>query len=206
MPAPTSSSTTTPTPTSPPRTSSSEFGDDAVVVLVKGSLEQLVLTSDLATLLSLEGCLSGNAPGGAVFTDKPAPEPCAKLAETKPARVVYGPATFLNQFAIQAGKLLEAQTAATRRDARAAALAAIEQARRAGLSVADQRAAGVGRRSGGADRLPAADCSRSPPATASPGCRRSTTPPTSTRWSSTAAPTASPKPASPTSSPAPSRR
>lgn len=118
-----------------------EFGDDAVVVLVKGSLEQLVLTSDLATLLSLEGCLSGNAPGGAVFTDKPAPEPCAKLSESKPARVVYGPATFLNQFAIQAGKLLEAQAAATQRQAREAALAAIQQARRDGLSVADQRIA-----------------------------------------------------------------
>ncbi len=118
-----------------------EFGDDAVVVLVKGSLEQLVLTSDLGTLLSLEGCLSGNAPGGEVFTDEPAPEACAQLAETKPARVVYGPATFLNQFAIQAGKLLEAQTAATRRQARAAALAAIEQARQAGLPLADQRAA-----------------------------------------------------------------
>ena len=37
-----------------------KFGDDAVVVLVKGNLEQLVLTSDLGTLLSLEGCLSGN--------------------------------------------------------------------------------------------------------------------------------------------------
>ena len=36
------------------------FGDDAVVVLVRGDLEQLVLTSDLGTLLSLEGCLSGN--------------------------------------------------------------------------------------------------------------------------------------------------
>ncbi len=118
-----------------------EFGDDAVVVLVKGSLEQLVLTSDLATLLSLEGCLSGNAPGGVVFTDKPAPQPCAELAETKPARVVYGPATFLNQFAIQAGELLEEQTAATQRQARAAGIAALEQARRAGLSEAVQRAA-----------------------------------------------------------------
>ena len=43
-----------------PRTSRSKFGDDAVVVLVKGDLEQLVLTADLGTLLSLEGCLSGN--------------------------------------------------------------------------------------------------------------------------------------------------
>ena len=50
-----------------------KFGDDAVVVLVKGDLQKLVLTSDLGTLLSLEGCLSGNVAGGKVFTDKPAP-------------------------------------------------------------------------------------------------------------------------------------
>ena len=57
------------------------FGDDAVVVLVRGDLEQLVLTSDLGTLLSLEGCLSGNVEGGKVFTDAPAPAPCAELAD-----------------------------------------------------------------------------------------------------------------------------
>src|SRR5690349_13037157 len=36
------------------------FGDDAVVVLVQGDLQKLMLTSDLGKLLSLEGCLSGN--------------------------------------------------------------------------------------------------------------------------------------------------
>ena len=30
-----------------------KFGDDAVVVLIKGDLQKLVLTSDLGTLLSL---------------------------------------------------------------------------------------------------------------------------------------------------------
>ena len=47
-----------------------KFGDDAVVVLVKGDLRQLVLTSDLTKLLSLEGCLAGNAPGGKVITER----------------------------------------------------------------------------------------------------------------------------------------
>ena len=42
-----------------------EFGDDAVVVLVKGDLERTLLTSDLATLIRLEGCLSGNVPAKA---------------------------------------------------------------------------------------------------------------------------------------------
>src|ERR671935_2490230 len=38
------------------------FGDEAVVVLVKGDLQRTVLTSDLGRLLKLEGCLSGNVP------------------------------------------------------------------------------------------------------------------------------------------------
>src|SRR5918996_489238 len=61
-----------------------EFGDDAVVVLVEGDLRQLMLTEDLGVLLSLEGCLSGNAPGEAPAPEAPA---CAELAESKPARV-----------------------------------------------------------------------------------------------------------------------
>ncbi len=119
-----------------------KFGDDPVLVLVKGDLEQLVLTSDLSTLLSLEGCLSGNAPDGQVFTDKPAPAACAELAKTKPARVVYGPATFLNQFAIQAGKLLEQQSEAAVTQSRIAAAEAARRARQAGLDEAGQLAAG----------------------------------------------------------------
>ena len=118
-----------------------EFGDDAVVVLVKGDLEQLVLTSDLGKLLALEACLSGNAPQGRVFPDEPAPEPCAALAESKPARVVYGPATFLNQFAIQAERLLAEQSRAAQRQARSAAAAAALDARRQGGTEAEQRAA-----------------------------------------------------------------
>jgi hydrophobe/amphiphile efflux-3 (HAE3) family protein len=110
------------------------FGDDAVVVLVKGDLEQLVLTSDLGTLLSLEGCLSGNVDGGKVFTDAPAPEPCAEIAEEQPAQAVLGGATFLNQSAIQAERLLREQSEAVVEQARAAAAAAAEEARAQGLS------------------------------------------------------------------------
>ena len=119
-----------------------EFGDDPVAVLVKGDLEQLVLTADLATLLSLEGCLSGNAPGGQVFTGEPAPGPCAELARSKPARVVYGPGTFLNQFAEQAARLLQAESEATIQRARAAYLSAAREARREGLSEVGQRQVG----------------------------------------------------------------
>jgi hypothetical protein len=118
-----------------------KFGDDAVVVLVKGDLDQLVLTSDLGKLLSLEGCLSGNVPGGAVFTDEPAPEPCARIAEAKPAQAVLGGATFLNQSAIQATEVLRAQSRAAVREARAAAAAAAQNAQEQGLSEDEQRAA-----------------------------------------------------------------
>ena len=39
-----------------------DFGDEAVVVLVRGNLQNTVLTSDLGRGLALEGCLSGYAP------------------------------------------------------------------------------------------------------------------------------------------------
>ncbi len=117
----------------------SEFGDDPVVVLVEGDLEQLVLTSAVGKLLSLEACLAGNAPeqiGGAL-----SPEPCSALAEQRPARVVFGPATLLDQFATQAVNLLGQQSAAARRQAQAAATAAQRAARRRGLSEVAQSAA-----------------------------------------------------------------
>src|SRR5918992_3850366 len=39
-----------------------DFGDEAVIVLVKGDLQRTVLTADLGRLIRLEGCLSGNVP------------------------------------------------------------------------------------------------------------------------------------------------
>ena len=71
---------------------------------------------DLGRLLLLEGCLAGNAPAGRDQRQGyPTPEVCNELAESKPARVVYGPATFLNQFAQQASALLRAAGAGGRR-------------------------------------------------------------------------------------------
>src|SRR4051794_39726052 len=81
-----------------------EFGDDAVVVLVKGNLQRTLLTSDLRTLIKLEGCLSGNVPaksivqkGKVVATGLDGmPHVCSQLAQAKPAKVVFGPGTFTN--------------------------------------------------------------------------------------------------------------
>ena len=136
-----------------------KFGDDAVVVLVKGDLDQLVLTSDLGKLLSLEGCLSGNVAGGKVFTDEPAPAPCARIAEAKPAQAVLGGATFLNQSAIQRdrgpARAVAGRGAAGARGGRGGRGAS---ARAQGLSRA--RAASRGRRQPAQEvltQLPAAD-------------------------------------------------
>jgi hydrophobe/amphiphile efflux-3 (HAE3) family protein len=117
-----------------------DFGDDAVVVLVKGDLEQLVLSSDLTTLQALETCLAGDAGAGAAG-QQAVPEPCARLAATRPARVVYGPATFLDQFASQAGRLLGAEAQAALARARVAGAAARRRAARRGLPAGAQQAA-----------------------------------------------------------------
>ena len=72
------------------------FGDHSVIVLARGELPNLVLTSNLGRLIGLEGCLSGNKPDG---EEAPGGEgsPCDRLAQTKPVQVVYGPGTFINE-------------------------------------------------------------------------------------------------------------
>ncbi len=75
----------------------SDFGEEPVVVLVKGELPQLVLTQNIFKLLRLEGCLSGKVPKGA----KPIPGPCTELAEAHAVDFVTGPATFLNEAVLQ---------------------------------------------------------------------------------------------------------
>jgi hydrophobe/amphiphile efflux-3 (HAE3) family protein len=105
-----------------------QFGGEPVEVLVKGDLRQLLLTTNIGRLLALESCLSGTAKGGQVIQGQPAPAPCAAIARLNPSAVVFGPATFLNQFAIEANDLYQQQhqdalAKATRAGKRAAALA-----------------------------------------------------------------------------------
>jgi uncharacterized protein len=117
------------------------FGEDAVVVLVQGDMSQVLLSSDLGRMLALESCLSGTAPGGQVIKGQPAKPACAAIAELKPSFVVYGPATFLNQSAIQARNLLSQQLAATKAQERAAAKQAAQQAAQQGATPLEQRQA-----------------------------------------------------------------
>ena len=74
-----------------------DFGEEPVVVLVKGELPQLILTQNIFRLLRLEGCLSGKVPKGV----KPIPGPCAELAEMGAVEFLTGPATFLNESVVQ---------------------------------------------------------------------------------------------------------
>jgi hydrophobe/amphiphile efflux-3 (HAE3) family protein len=73
------------------------FGEEPVVVLAKGDLQDLILGDDLFRMLRLEGCLSGKVPEGA----EPLPGPCEELAELAPVEFVAGPGTFLNEAVIQ---------------------------------------------------------------------------------------------------------
>jgi hydrophobe/amphiphile efflux-3 (HAE3) family protein len=73
------------------------FGEEPVVVLARGDLQELILGPDIFRLLRLEGCLSGNVPKGAT----PIPGPCTELAELDPVEFLSGPATFLNEAVVQ---------------------------------------------------------------------------------------------------------
>ena len=112
-----------------------QFGDDPVVILVQGDLRELVLTQNLGRLLNLEGCLSGRVPEG----QEALTETCREISELDPSQVTFGPATFLNQSAIQAEKFLGAETQAALGEARAASARAAREAARRGASNQVQR-------------------------------------------------------------------
>jgi hydrophobe/amphiphile efflux-3 (HAE3) family protein len=83
------------------------FGGDAVVVLVREQLTNLVETKDLAVVSQLEACLAGQTivPSQTAFTTAPASQqpyggwksPCGRLRRANAVEVVYGPGTFLNR-------------------------------------------------------------------------------------------------------------
>jgi hydrophobe/amphiphile efflux-3 (HAE3) family protein len=73
------------------------FGEEPVVVVAEGDLQELILTPNLGRLIRLEGCLSGNVPEGAT----PIPGPCTELARLDPVQYLAGPGTFLNEAVLQ---------------------------------------------------------------------------------------------------------
>ncbi len=133
-----------------------DFGDDAILVLVRGYLPNLLLTGDLQRLIGLERCLAGTVAPGRQPEGGPG-GPCAALARTGDVRVVYGPGTFLNEAVNQIGSELRTELEAAGASVRGAAAAAAAQARRRGLSPAEQtaraRAAGQAAQAAAATRL-----------------------------------------------------
>ncbi|MFP5362336.1 MAG: MMPL family transporter [Thermoleophilia bacterium] len=121
------------------------FGDDPIIVLVRGPLTKLLLTQDLERLLGLEGCIAGNVPAG-VTPPGGASGPCARLAAAKPAKVVFGPGTFIAEAVRQLGGGFARRLQDNQRRAAAAARTARRVARRQGLGPGPaQRAAAAAR-------------------------------------------------------------
>jgi hydrophobe/amphiphile efflux-3 (HAE3) family protein len=113
-----------------------QFGDEAVVVLVRGDLQRTVLTEDVNRLVGLEGCLSGNVPKAGLGN---LPSQCRELAGFKPAKVVYGPGTFLNTATEQIQRGFQQKKAELDQRGAAAAAAATKIAKTRGYSKARQR-------------------------------------------------------------------
>ena len=86
------------------------FGEEPIEVLVKGNLQQLVLSSDVDRLLGLEGCLSGNVPAKGLAGEGGVNGPCGQLAKARTVKVVFGPGTFINESAERIDELLTVET------------------------------------------------------------------------------------------------
>jgi uncharacterized protein len=114
-----------------------DFGDEAILVLVRGDLSRTVLTADLGRLIRLEGCLSGNVPdnkrGLATL-----PPVCSDIAQLDPARVVYGPGTFVNTAVSQIGDQFAKQQRQAQLQGQRAAGAARRLSKRRGDPPAEQ--------------------------------------------------------------------
>ncbi len=109
------------------------FGDDAVVILIRESLTNLVETKDLGTLTQLEACLAGQyvvanstlhaftpvAAGTHAAYGGP-DSPCGHLMKSRATQVVYGPGTFLNRAVSAVNTGIRGQIAAATRATQAA--------------------------------------------------------------------------------------
>ena len=118
------------------------FGEEPVVVLVKGDLQQLVLSEDIDRLVGLEGCLSGNVPVSALGKVGGVNGPCGQLAHARTVKVVLGPGTFINEAANQIDEQLAQQTKQAQTQAKQAERVVTRAALRRGLSASEAQALG----------------------------------------------------------------
>ena len=123
------------------------FGDDAVVILIRESLPNLVETKDLATLTQLEACLAGQYVQAnstlQAFTPVKAgthtpyggwDSPCGHLMKSRAAQVVYGPGTFLNRAVAAVNTGIRSQVAGATQSTKAAEAKAYQLAIGEGMS------------------------------------------------------------------------
>ncbi len=142
------------------------FGDHSVVVLVRGELSKLLLTSDLGRLIRLEGCLSGNRPpGGAVPGGRGSP--CDRLADLQAVQVVYGPGTFANSSAGEIADQVQSRMTAKSAQAERAAPGGAAAGAGAGQVRRPSRSGWPTRRSSSSTRSSCATCCSSTCATGS---------------------------------------
>jgi predicted RND superfamily exporter protein len=125
------------------------FGDDAVVILIRESLPNLVETKDLGTLTQLEACLAGQyvvanstlkaftpvAAGTHAAYGGPN-SPCGHLMKSHATQVVYGPGTFLNRAVSAVNTGIRAQIAAATQATKAAEAKAFQLAVGEGMTKA----------------------------------------------------------------------
>ncbi|HWY19233.1 MAG TPA: MMPL family transporter [Solirubrobacteraceae bacterium] len=119
------------------------FGEEPVSVVVQGSLQQLLLSSDIDRLVGLEGCLSGNVPASALATEGGTRGPCGQLAKAGTVKVVLGPGTFVNEAAEQIDEQLTSQTKQAEAQAHAARQVVARAALAHGHSAAEAQTLGA---------------------------------------------------------------
>ena len=161
------------------------FGEEPIEVLVKGDLQQLVLSSDVDRLVGLEGCLSGNVPAQALAQEGGVDGPCGQLAKAKTVKVVFGPGTFINEAAEQIDEQLTNQTKQAEAAAKQAeAVSCARRRSRAGKAL-KKRTSSASRRARSRSRASRRGSRRWRCSTGSPRGRAWTTRASSRRWCST---------------------
>jgi uncharacterized protein len=118
------------------------FGEEPIEVLVKGDLQQLVLSSDIDRLVGLEGCLSGNVPAAGLVHEGGQNGPCGQLARARTVKVVFGPGTFVNEAASQIDEQLATQTKQAEAQAKQAEQVVSKAALARGLTAAEAQTLG----------------------------------------------------------------
>jgi hydrophobe/amphiphile efflux-3 (HAE3) family protein len=108
------------------------FGDDAIVVLAEGDLKKLMLTSDVDRLLALENCLAGRPDSSGQY----AAPVCREIADLGATRVVFGPATFINEAAARSNEAIAEQIRSLQGASPAEQQRAMQQFLQTGLSPA----------------------------------------------------------------------